>query len=553
MAARPHSDAVGLDTMVTTVGIHIGHDGGCAVCVDGEIVVAIAEERLVRKKYAVGWWAALRYCMDAASLRLSDVDLFVFSNAGKPLPKNYDGDLARWGQGEIRSENVDHHLSHAVGGFCLSGFPDALVFVADAGGNDGMTESFHSFTRTGHEMLRRSYPHRPRFRGLGTTYEAFTNFLGFADQESGKTMALASYGRPSRWSSPLFEVDALGQIRGALEAPHQWGVTRFAARVALPWQTPFPPTDSDIAQDVASCIQSELVRALQESLLAVLRETQATNIVMSGGVALNCAANSILRQSLPAKFYAFPACSDTGLAIGNALYGQWRLTGRFPNPSDKSMLYGKEYGPREIREALDREPHTVPPGSIRRGDLRFENSTDVAAHAAQLISEGKIVAWWQHRSESGPRALGARSLLASPNAPNMRDEINAKVKLREWFRPFGASVLRSEAEILVEPSCDYPFMVEAPRVRSEGFDQMRECIHVDGSSRIQTVSDASPSSYARLLKRLSEVRGSSVVLNTSFNINEPIVETPGDAIATFLRSGIDALVLDAYICTRAED
>jgi len=216
------------------------------------------------------------------------------------------------------------------------------------------------------------------------------------------------------------------------------------------------------------------------------------------------------------------------------------------------MLYGKEYTAEEIRDALLREPHTVPPGGLRHGDLRFERSTDVVTHAAQLISEGKIIGWWQHRSESGPRALGSRSLLASPNSPHMRDLINAKVKLRERFRPFGASVLQSDAGALVERSREYPYMIEAPRVTHEGLVRLSECVHVDGSSRLQTVPDDAPYCFANLLRQLAAIRGSSAVLNTSFNIGEPIVESPGDAIATFLRSGIDALVLDSYVCTRSE-
>lgn len=541
--------------MPLTLGVHIGHDGGCALCRDGEVVVACAEERLTRVKYANGWWGSLRYCLEAADVTLDDVDLVVFSNAGDPLPQRFDGHLSRWTSSPPRAATVDHHLSHAIGAFAFCDSDEALVFVGDAGGNSGVTESVFLMNQRGFELLLRSSPGRPRAQGLGSTYEAFTNFLGFADQESGKTMALAGYGDPSAFPMQLFDVSTNGQIRSRLRLTHQWGVEEFARRAGVELGSAFPPSTSQKAKDIAAYVQSQFVQALEAAVLAVAARSGARTVCLSGGIALNCVAHSQLRTSLgPRSYYAFPASSDCGLAMGNAFYGHWLLEHVIPKPKNRSMRFGRLYSEAEIDSALQRHPDTVPVGRLRLGELRYTRTDDAARDAADLVANGAVVGWWQGRSETGPRALGGRSILADPKTREIRDRLNDRVKRREWFRPFGPAVLLEDATTYLEAARAYPYMIEAPKVQPAAARDFPACVHVDGSARIQTV-DHSPDcdAFRSLLEELRQRKGNSAILNTSFNIREPIVESPADALATFLSSSIDALVLGDYLCFRSAD
>jgi carbamoyltransferase len=541
--------------MPRTLGIHIGHDGGGAIASEGEIIVACAEERLTRRKYSNGWWLSLQYCLDAAHLTLQDIDLVVFSNAGVPLQAGYDGGLAKWTTADLNVINVDHHISHAVGAFSFSSFENSLVFVGDAGGNSGMTESAYLFDRTGFEKVSESPPERPRCKGLGTTYEAFTNFLGFSDEESGKTMALAAYGDHERLDSiDLFHVDKEGRIWGVLESTHQRGIRHLSESKGLFLGRDFPESGISLAADAAAWIQTSFERAQWRAVSILLAKHNSSNLCLGGGTALNCTANSRLRRRLqPGGLFAFPAASDTGLAIGNAIYGQWMLEGRFPHPQNRTMRFGLSYSNNDILRALRREPDVTPPGSVRNGSPRWSRCSDVAELAAQLIVEGKIVCWWQQNGESGPRALGGRSILASPSATGVRERLNTQIKRREWFRPFGPSVLYEDASIYLEESgLDLPYMIEAPAASTVGQQVLSECVHVDGSTRIQMVHESSDP-YFQLLRAMKQKTGHGAVLNTSFNVQGPIVETPGDAMETFLSTNADALILGDYVVFRDAD
>ena len=555
---RPNLAAVTLRSLLPLpliIGIHTGHDGGCAISRDGEILVACAEERLTRLKYANGWWQSLRYCLDATNARLEDADLVVFSNSGEPLHPHFDGGLSRWASPLPRTCSVDHHLSHAIGAFAFSNFNSAIVIVGDAGGNSDVTESVFQMERTGFERLLRSPEGLPRCQGLGTTYEAFTNFLGFTDQESGKTMALAAYGDPAAFQEPIFVTSDRGEVVSRLHATHQWGVQEFAQRNRVALGQPFQETTSARSQNIAAYVQSEFLRALTEVVVTILDRhgTPETPVCLSGGIALNCVANTKLRGLVgPRPFYPFPVSSDCGLAIGNAVYGHWLLEHEIPRPENQSMRFGRTYTDREIALALQRPPDTIQPGRIRLGELRWHRTEDPARDAAQIIAGGGIVAWCQGPSEAGPRALGGRSILADPRASSVREKINQRVKRREWFRPFGPSMLLSEVAPSFGQSHRFPYMIEAPLVEPAASTVFPACIHIDGSARVQTVDEeSSTSSFLELLRCIKGQTGSGVVLNTSFNVREPIVESPADAVATFLSSSIDALVLGHYVCFRS--
>jgi len=537
--------------MGISLGLHIGHDGGAAIMEDNRVLMAISEERLVRKKYANGWWNSLKSCLDFTGLRIEDIDIIIFSNSGERLSNGFSAGLSRWTTRLPKIDVVDHHLSHALTAFSLSGKENAIAWIGDAGGNGDITQSVFNMERDRVTLIMGNESNSKRFNGLGTTYEAFTNYLGFSDQESGKTMALASYGDPKHWNNAIFSVRKTGEIFSALEAPHHWGVEQWARKAGMFIGKPFVDSRTDLAKNIAAYIQNCFEEALSESIWIQKNHIGVKNIVLGGGIGLNCKANTLLRSRFSdLDFFFNPLCSDSGLPIGNALYGQYLLTGKIPSLAGQSLQLGPVYSEEDILRALNRHPDTVPPGGIRMGNLRFEKVINPERDAAQLISDGKIIAWWNGRSEFGPRALGARSILANPQKVNVRDMINEQIKEREWFRPFGPSILNDDVDIYIKKPRLYEYMIEAPVVTPLGKRILGECVHIDGSSRIQTVMTQKQPEYSRLLYWLKEYTGYAAVLNTSFNIQEPIVETPGDAVATFLRSNIDALVINDYICFR---
>jgi carbamoyltransferase len=424
------------------------------------------------------------------------------------------------------------------------------VLVCDAGGNLGVTESIHAFSGNDFEMLKSSSLSRPRCKGIGPTYEAFTNYLGFSDQESGKTMALAAYGDSSDFRDPLFEFnDDTGEVFGRLNRAHQVGVVEFLreAGVAV---SPFQEWRNPWSQALAHYAQRELEGVLCRLAEYAIRKTGMPGLCLSGGVGLNSIANARLRELRPFRpTFFFPVCSDTGLALGDALYGQWLLSGEIPRQRDLSMLFGRPYAEAELLAALRREPMTTPPARLRSGDFSFRRSRDIVEEVAQRLIEGQTVAWFQGGSECGPRALGARSILKLPDKERYREELNS-LKGREWFRPFGPAVLRGDAKSLLNDPCDeLRYMIEAPRVSAMGTTRLAACTHVDGTSRVQVVDSIANERFGDLLLRIKQGTGVGAVMNTSFNVHEPIVESPGDAIRTFLSLGIDFLALEDYGCT----
>jgi predicted NodU family carbamoyl transferase len=524
-------------------GLNMGHDGGCALLRGGELVCAISEERLNRHRFSPGWARSLMYALETADADLADIDLIVFSSGGPDLPAGFDGGLRRFGVDPKRFAVLDHHASHAWCAHCMSGAPESLVLVVDAVGNNEDTESWWWAGRGGVERLGRNDRVRPRSGGIGSTYEAFTNWLGFPDQESGKTMALAAFGDADAIEEPLFELVGT-QVNGALPSTHQWGVEAFFASRGLALGDPFPNATEQPAKDVAAYVQREAEAAVLELVGRLLAEHPASTLCFTGGVALNCVLNSKLRDAIaPRRLFVPPASSDVGQPLGNALYGHWRLTGEVPAGSARWQCPGRGYSETEIAAALEEHPLVTPYGRLRREQRSWGRESNPAETAAQLLAEGKTVGWLQAGSEFGPRALGHRSILADPRTPASRDHLNRAVKHREWFRPFAPSIPRERAGDLVGVDGDFPYMLEAPTIREEWVERLAGVVHVDGTARVQTVCPEMDPRFHDLILRFECKTGVPAVLNTSFNDREPIVETPGDALLTFQAGRLDALIV----------
>lgn len=312
-------------------GINLGHDGGAAIVTETSMI-AIGEERLNRTRYSPGWQASLLYCLQATGLSLADIDLVAVSGLGDQPPEPGEPGLHHLGTDLTRVHPVDHHLAHAYSAYCLSGFQEATILVVDGAGNCGDTETWYAasdgqVTRTGGNP-----PGRPRSAGIGATYEAFTNYLGWHEQEAGKTMALAAYGNPDAYPEPLFDTDGPA-VAGRLRHTHERGVANLAARTGWDFGPPGSRGGDPRGTDAAAYLQAQTTTALCQlagSCVAAtgLPDLCLPDLCLAGGVALNCVAADQVRR-LPAVrgYFAPPPASDRGQALGCALIGWHQLTG----------------------------------------------------------------------------------------------------------------------------------------------------------------------------------------------------------------------------------
>lgn len=438
--------------------------------------------------------------------------------------------------------NVPHHHSHAAM-FFVSPFEEALVLVMDGYGDDC---SSSAYVGRGNRLDR--HWSTGIMNSAGLVYTFVTEYLGFAGfGDEGKVMALAAFGedtfverfrdviRPTQdggyaVNMAYFSYDAFGQLR-----PFK---RKFLTTFGPPRAPGEPLTDRH--RDVAFALQAVTEEIVLHLVRALLKKHAVRDLCMTGGVALNCVANAkILEHTDVRRLWVPPCASDTGVPLGSALWHYHQNLGHRRGFELKHALYGKAYSEQDITRALE------------GAGLRYRRMPEaqLLTRVAQDLADGKIVGWFQGRFEMGPRALGNRSILADPRRPDMRDVLNAKVKKRESFRPFAPAVLVERAHEFFEIDQADPFMTLAPRVRAESRDRIPAAVHVDGTGRIQTVERSSNPRYYGLIEQFGRLTGVPILLNTSFNRTEPIVATPEDAIACYLRTGMDVLVLGDFYTT----
>lgn len=436
--------------------------------------------------------------------------------------------------------NVAHHHAHAAM-FLVSPFEEALVLVMDGYGDDC---SSSAYLGRGNRLER--LWSTGIMNSVGLVYTFVTEYLGFAGfGDEGKVMALAAYGESTcveRFRDVIrpmpdgghavnmayFSYDTFGQLRPLKR--------KFIDTFGPPRARGEPLTDRH--KDVAFALQTVTEEIVLHRVRTLLKNHPGTrDLVLSGGVALNCVANAkVLEQTDVRRLWVPPCASDTGAPLGSALWHYHHDLGRARHFELKHALMGRAYSDAEIVRALD------------VAGLRYRRlgESRLIARVARDLADGKIVGWFQGRFEMGPRALGNRSILADPRRPDMRDVLNAKVKQREAFRPFAPAVLVERAAEFFEIAQPDPFMTLAPRVRPEGRDRIPAAVHVDGTARIQTVERTSNPRYYGLIEEFGRLTGVPVLLNTSFNRSEPIVASPRDAVECYLKSGMDVLVLGDY-------
>ena len=564
------------------------HDAAAALVVDGAAVAAASEERFTRVKHDRRLPEnAARWCLERAGLAAGDLDAVVFYE--KPFRKlsrilagtldTFPSSAAmfRRAAGAWLDERLwvgprlerafglapdkilycEHHLSHAASAFFPSPFDEAAVLTIDGVG-EWATASVGRGRRGaggGWELTldaEMRYPH-----SLGLLYSAFTAYLGFEVNEGEyKVMGLAPYGRPRFADEIRRMVKTFGD--GSFRLDLDWFTFQhdptkaFARRFESAFGPARAPDAGDPAEDRRFCdIASSVQLVCEELVLAMAseahRRTGSKNLCLSGGVALNAVANArLMRESPFENVWIQPAAGDAGGALGAALYAAHAL-GTVPRWELRRADLGPEHAPAAAVAAL------------KRAGLDYEEISDeekLCDRVAGMLAGGSVVGWHQGRSEWGPRALGQRSILADPRPAAMKRTLNEKIKFRELFRPFAPSALAESAGDWFDLGSGrgtdpYRFMLATAPAHARRRQDLGAVTHVDGSARVQTVHPAETPLYHRLISAFGAATGVPVVLDTSFNLKgEPIVETPDDAISTFLASGMDALVLGSFLVAR---
>ncbi len=529
------------------------HDPAAALVVDGEIVAAAEEERFSRRKHGkppvpFSTWElpeqAARWCLGHAGLRPADLDALAYS---------YDPDLAPPVNGDVSAEGweplrtlfvrraplflraalpgldparvrfVPHHVAHAASACRAAGFPSCAVLVVDGRGERASSLAAHYREGRIEPLAAQELPH-----SLGLVYEEATAHLGFRrSSDEYKVMALAAYGEP----------ELLPVLRERIRVSGGGFTTE-----PIPWDELSPPGDGGerIGRPqavLAASVQARLEEALLELCGWLHERTGERALALAGGVALNCVANTRLwRESPFEELWVQPAAGDAGTALGAALEVAAEL-GDEPRPQRTAAL-GRRWSDDELEARL------------RRAAVPYERPEDVAEAAAEVVAGDGLVAWFQGRSEWGPRALGHRSLLAHPGRAENLERLN-DVKGREQFRPVAPIVLEERASELFDGPLPSPFMLFTHEVRPEWRGRIPAVVHVDGSARVQTVSRAEEPLVARLLDAFERRTGLPVLVNTSLNTaGRPMVDDPRDALECFGSAPIDALALGPFLVRR---
>jgi len=546
------------------------HDTAAALVIDGKLAALIEQERLDRRKHAEGFallgpppWEAIHWCLQRAGIDYTDIDVIAVSfdadalralgmladlvrgnlrrtslrrtlahrtrlddpalnfvgglTAGMARRKLFLGKLSRLCDAPVTT--INHHLAHAASAFYPSGVERAGVIVLDGMGDASPTSIWEA--RGDVLRLREMVP--SPFDSLGVLYRTISLALGFGFMDAGKTMGLAAYGAPR----PAFQ-----EMLVVKEEQYRidWSLVRRLSvehgRLSGDLQ--------DVHKDLAASLQAQLERTGVALARRAKALSESRHICMAGGVALNCNMNSRIQlQADVADVFVQPGAMDMGCALGAAL----AAASQRGDPIERgfSVYSGPAFADGEIELAL------------RDRGLRYERVADPAAAAADLLAERRIIGWFQDRMEFGPRALGARSILAHPARLETRDRVN-RVKRRESWRPLAPAILEERLSDWMDGTERSPYMTFTYRFHDHQAARVPAVVHVDGTARVQSVASTDLPIFHALIEQFEQRTGIPIVLNTSFNDRgEPIVCTPAQAVSTFVRCGLDALVIGPFV------
>jgi len=579
---------------MTILGLNAYH-GDSAACLirDGELVAAAEEERFRRIKHWAGLpTQSIDYCLSEGGLSLGDVEhiainlkpgvnnwrrlAFVLthrpdprlmlqkirnirhaSSANEALEKVYGISL------KAQIHHVEHHLAHLASAFLVSRFDEAACISIDGFGDFASTAMGFGRGRSVTIDERVYFPH-----SLGIFYSALTQFIGFPHYgDEYKVMGLAPYGKPNYLAQmrQLVRIQPDGTFRLALKY-----FRHHTANVSYSWNNCAPEVGTLYTQrlidllgparksgepleqkhkDIASSVQAMYEEAFFALLEALHARYPSSNLALSGGCAMNSVANGKVYLRTPfRKMYLPAAAGDAGGAIGGASYVLSMIADGKPRLSLDSAYSGPAFSDQEIEKLIQTKRQQITEAGCEIH--RIDNERDLCQRTATAITEGKVIGWFQGRMEWGPRALGNRSILCDPRRADMKEILNARIKRRESFRPFAPSILREAVSEWFEQDDDVPFMMQVFQIRPAKRSLVPAVCHVDGSGRLQTVHADTNPLYHQLISEFSRLTSVPMVLNTSFNENEPVVCRPEEALDCFLRTRMDVLVLGNFLIER---
>lgn len=563
------------------------HDSAAALLKDGIVVAAAEEERFTRKKHDNSFPInAINFCLKKAGIGIDKIDFIGFYE--KPFlkferilyqhlenfPWSYKiflSSTASWLNEKLRVVKiirkklgykgdvlfVEHHLAHAASSFLVSPFKKAAILTADGVGEWSTTTYGLGEGNEIHLMKEIKFPH-----SLGLLYSTITAYLGFKVNNSEyKVMGLSPYGLMDKEKNPYYaKLKKVIDIKndGSYRLDMSYFVFHYKDRMPSKKLCellggPVRRPDLEISQrhkDIAAALQMILEEAIMKILNHVHNVTKCDNLVMAGGVALNSVCNGKILGSTPFKrIWIQPNATDGGTSLGTAAYVYHTMCGKKRNYILKNAYLGPEFSTEEIRSFLRGQKINY---------SEFKGEKELIETTAKLIYENRVVGWFQGRMEWGPRALGARSILANPCNEKMQDILNQKVKHREKFRPFAPVVCKEDAFKYFE--CDRPlpepadYMLMVYPIKKAWRKKIPAVTHVDGSGRLQTVDRQQNPNYYDLIKAFGKLSKIPILINTSFNIRgEPIVCTPNDAYRCMMGTGIDYLVMDRFLIKRADN
>ncbi|MCF8285162.1 MAG: carbamoyltransferase [Sphingobacteriales bacterium] len=573
------------------LGLNAYHgDASACLLIDGQVVSATEEERIRRIKHWAGFPSeAIKFCLEDAGLTLKDIDVITISrdpyaNFGLKVISALKNRLSIGNikdrvsnirkAGNIEDEfrlhfpdqfssmkakfvNVEHHRSHLASAFFVSPFEESAVLSIDGFGDFSSVMTSYGKGNQLTVLDKVNYPH-----SLGVFYTAFTQYLGFPHYgDEYKVMGLAPYGKAlykeqvrqviELTSDGLFKLNLnyFNHTRNGVNMTWTDGIPFVDTMYSNQFIKSFGPArgkEEELSQyhkDLAASVQAVTEEVIFHMAEHLRLKTKSENLCLAGGVGQNSVANGkIILNTGFKNLYIPPAAHDAGTSIGSALYYYHQTEKNKRTLVSKTGYYGYKASKEEIEETL------------KRNNVAFQYFEDREALidiVTDRIIDGQVIGWYQGRAEFGPRALGHRSIIADPRRNDAKEILNLKIKRRESFRPFAPSILIEKVPDYFEQTDEVPFMEKVFIIKPEMRDKIPAVTHVDGTGRLQSVDKLNEPIYHRLIERFNEKTGVPILLNTSFNENEPIVNTPQEALDCYLRTKMDVLVMDNFYIARA--
>lgn len=535
------------------------HDRSVCIFKDNEPVVALEEERISRVKHGLklynesrkqpdifsqmkleerdskeseaGLTGVIDYCLNSLSLTPDDIHLFIGNSLHSAFPFH------------DKAVYINHHMAHAASTFYSSGFEEAAILVTDGYGDISAPHRYETvlIAKGNHNKITQIKTvegsvsnYYDMQNSIGVFYRIGSLLAGFGMFDEGKTMGLSAYGKPSYYD----ELKKYLSYEGDQVLIDNKGVWENLSKSIVDREK------FEVRADIAASFQKHLEEIVTYYANVAFEKTGLDSLCIAGGVGLNCVSNAKLFNTTRFKnIYVFSATGDNGISMGAAYFAAHQIYNLPRTPQLTHSYFGRKYLPSEEKVALEKNSEKI--------EYQELSSEDLTTKAVDLLVNGEILMWFQDGSELGPRALGHRSILASSKKVETKDYINAKVKFREMFRPLAPIILEEYATEYFDFGTKSPFMLFSPKVLPKTIDEAPAIVHIDGTSRLQTLGREQNSKLYGIIDAFRIRTGTPIVLNTSFNgKDEPIVETPEEAIRTFLNSPVKHLFLDNFYVTK---